>query len=1048
MSNPEKAFLYKQVSSVQVPGFVIDKVGEDLVSPAQSPFKEGFIPDFSQAVTGYKRLKSSPQLVQVSPAHKRAFEMRYNPEGLIIWADEHGNLYGVLQNKGANVSDPDVKVEPRAPSGFTIWGIQDSDSILRTVRGSNMMRAAGIATEAIVRLTEPTHLQFKGQPVTLEEYKKRLVQRVWEDNHRRFKKRRSRQPATRADIPKLSQELQKMTFYITTLGRQVSERFVDLKYISSQGDLKRVMKRAFTFWNRHPRSSRTFDANNLEDIYEYFKTDLPAETARNYGKLHGGLDLLHVYPHLGNISLVGSIYDDDSIYGEPLGVGDEKVTEKQKLDEIKFLLQGIRDIEHGEGILNLIQSLVAAKHFPKEANIEEGFLDTFVLEYIKNRRWDQDFEGNVNNLVAFLNATDIVLLGEAHTDLRDRLFSVLGQDKTIYLGKVQLLNTYYDYSVVVDVDNIPLPEAESAEPLSPNLTEERKEELLGQIKQLFVLHQDHLVGYPWAGKDYFSFPKVSADILTAHQQLTKQDITDLVYWWTSRDLQQQLSQEYNQRTFGAFLLTISQVHAVDVQEALSNFKIDTKDPEIALKLARLNEFWELTSPTVHKAGNDFVHVVYNLIEDRDEAHYISHEAEVRSGIAMFGYGFITRHLHEIFNHRQVTVMLNRFSIDQAQALSEAIQCPRVIDPLMGDEPTARHLKLALTSVQVKNGQTADLAILTEGEASDTKESTFTYLQYLFASQDKDTITDEHLKQLLEFKISTDWLTDSVWQLIKTKKPLHPNSYLAQAIKEADFRAEELAGIVKIALDTYEGDLQKLDPTLKQLLESKRYSGTITAKTAAPLVWACMGFGIDLPELIKPCLDSTVNDVRFTSDVSFMSFLSVNTVYRSDDDLRRGMHYPTHPVYAMMSKGVAALPEELRRIFAEHSNDQSVIDSFATDILKQLFIDGYYRYYFGALVNIPCYPDPQINFESLLFPKGQSKFGYQISGIVHQDIWNILRLADPKVLRRFFKPAKLEDAKIRVEAAETEASRKGWLRLLDSPLAECFPKDLFEKISFQ
>ncbi|GEM_PF-3331465 len=1073
----ESPFLYRYVSSVSVPGFVIDKLGTDPIEAAQTPFKEGYLPDFSRLVTkkrGSKRL--TPGLIQVSTSQKRVFELRYGEKGNVFWTDEYGNPYNILQEKGGNVTNPDVRVEPRAPSGFIIWGIQDSDSILRTVRASNFMRSRHIGTEALVRLTEPEELRFKGIGVTREEFKQKLIQKVWAANHRKNTHLEGGWFAvTRNDVPRLAGELKDMTFYLSTLGRQVSERFHDLKYVNSDDDLKRIMERVFTFWNlkqeflRKKRGETVIlNSNNPADILKYFTTYLPTETAKNYAALHGNDDpnlaLIHTFPHLGNVSLAGTIYDLDSVYGEPLGLGDKAVTEDEIKDEIVCLIAGKKEWQQADGIMPLLDGL-ERKNFYQEGtdfdDIDRKFARTFALRYVEDRGWLNSVPANLEKIESVFRICQVYL--DTDKDAVIHLAKKTGKDNA---GLLYARSAFSDYpfSIMFDINKRPfqLPDGKDVSEDTTETTTEKekgKDELIKCVKTLLQLHQINLLSppatVPAKGKDFFSFETIDEGIVRLHHHvLSRADVANILRLHINGELEA-FASGYQPRTLGAFMLTLAQLNTKHLAEAAMSNVPSPDDPQFVEKLVRINEFLELLPPrgshSKMELVRDYIRNITRQEGDRGrDGFYLEREVNYKSAIALFGRGIITPHLHEMFNHRLFDVIMNEFTEKQAEVLQQAIECPDLVDKLMGPDHTSYLLRLALTGVQVRSGQTKDLAIMFYTD-KDTKPHISSALQYFFASQDKDQVADTKLRRVLSLDpdkkrqlTESSWTVNNIESLMRVGKTLHPNSFLASRLREGHLWVNDLAIILKTALDLNDGDLSKMDPALTEILENKEYGPMLSSDKVAGLVMSCIAFGVDLPEILDTAYAEGLNHYI---DI-FVNFLSDGRVRKEGDIYQRRESYPVNPVYKIMSEGISALPERVRLMFEGVEVNQEFINTFAADLLHALFTDdhgydGYFRNFFGGMLRSEGYPpETELGIKRYeKFTKSNGKFGWKIWGIVHPDIWNIISKADDKVLTDYVEN-KIPRGTVRVGITHP---RNGMHGERNTDLIECFPPHLYEKI---
>lgn len=394
MANSE---LYRPVNSIQVEGFTHSEIQGVTVPSKRIPFKEGHIPQFSCVAVGNKDENESNagSLRQISSHHGRSYEFPMGEEGPIIFSDEYDNIYTSLTTKGNNLtaSLPLITKEGNAPSGFRLHGLQDSDSMVRALRASELLRSHGIPTELFVKVIEPLQLPYKEEVISLDEFKKRLVQQVWEENANPDDES---EKLTRRDIPKLASALDNMTFFITIRAMQVPERINDFLHIGGEEDIKKIAIRAFRYINLEEQKKAQKDStytpqllpiptNGAELIGYYIgycTYVLPRIAAENIGKMHK-LGLVHKYPHIANISTVGSIYDLDSVQGELLGLGDPPVTREDTIKDAMEFIYG-----HANWPL---PSEVA--HLPLVENGEDIFRDKFIDTYAR----EMGYFGNIEH---------------------------------------------------------------------------------------------------------------------------------------------------------------------------------------------------------------------------------------------------------------------------------------------------------------------------------------------------------------------------------------------------------------------------------------------------------------------------------------------------------------------------------------------------------------------------------------------------------------------------------------------------------------------------
>lgn len=445
--NPE---IYKKVRSLLIPGYTFENVQGVSAMPKNTPFKDGHTP-FLSLVSVNGNMDSDQgifqdRLVRISPIHGRSYEIRFGQAGNVYWSDEYGNVYSTLTTKGNNLNYPKVFKNDVSPSGFLVYGLQDSDSMVRILRGSELLRSNNVETEIILKVIEPQQLPIGEQLVSVADFKRNLIHQVWEENVDKdsIDQQVELKKVTREDIPALSSVLDKMTFFITVRGHQVSERIQDLTQPETKGEFVGIMQRVFSYVNKieeiksRKDSSYTpdlFDAEKDEDIEKYLTEYLSYKLAVNFAKLHN-LELVHFFPHSGNISAVGSIYDLDSIRGEILGIGDNPVTEEDIKRDINYLIDGQADSSGVTGVLDLLQQ----KGFiNKEKDLKTNFKHNFYKEYVAKRGWDTDILGNLGKIYSFFDKF-------ATSEFRDNMMAY-------YLSKISQ-QIGWDYPYPEDITKI------------------------------------------------------------------------------------------------------------------------------------------------------------------------------------------------------------------------------------------------------------------------------------------------------------------------------------------------------------------------------------------------------------------------------------------------------------------------------------------------------------------------------------------------------------------------------------------------------------------
>jgi len=360
------------------------------------PFKDGDISLFSQASILPRQSEVLPHqskdLIQISPSHGRSYQINLGHDPRLFFSDEFGNIYSTVTTKGNNLQRVRARKSEQTPSGFAVLGLHESDSMVRVLRASALMRRAGIDTELIFKVLEPGEFPFQPEIIPAPEIKRKLVEDIWiGDSPDRVGVR-----VEKEDIADLSRYLENTTFFITVRGMQVAERLVDLNHCQTKKEFLGLMVRVFNYVNKAQElrgNQKRFDAAKTDDIIDYFTDYLPKKIATNIAKMHN-LGLMHHYPTDHNITLAGALVDLDSVTGPKLELGDNEHTQEDFVDEADKILTYIASHESVSTRLG---------HFVKvdEQNMQE-IKKNFIKTYIKERGWEEDIIGNAPKIFNLL----------------------------------------------------------------------------------------------------------------------------------------------------------------------------------------------------------------------------------------------------------------------------------------------------------------------------------------------------------------------------------------------------------------------------------------------------------------------------------------------------------------------------------------------------------------------------------------------------------------------------------------------------------------------
>jgi len=311
-----------ELSTTDIPGWVHTSLqGEEIFDasiPAELQLPEDSTPVVLNNEVAHLFESSERDLYHVSKNHGRSYEMGPNASRnrlarIAIWHDEVDNPYTSFSLKGNNFSRGTVMESSTAPSGYIPMGLLESDALLRVIRSSRMLRQAGISTEWISRVFEPQSLIYKGELVSQEEYKRRLL--VDTANEKGIE-----------EMVKISSALEPMTFFITGRSMEINDRLADFNLDTPKTASDR-MKHIFRVYNATHSNDEDFRPlyySREADRTRFFRHIFPSLLGENLAKLHN-IGLVHTFPTLSNVTILGGIIDLDSVRGLPLEMDDKPV---------------------------------------------------------------------------------------------------------------------------------------------------------------------------------------------------------------------------------------------------------------------------------------------------------------------------------------------------------------------------------------------------------------------------------------------------------------------------------------------------------------------------------------------------------------------------------------------------------------------------------------------------------------------------------------------------------------------------------------------------
>jgi len=347
LMNPESK-LYNATTLVKTPSHVVRNLGGE--EQIYDLFSKRDLAKFSIGVTSavgdVKPEAGKPvSLVKVSPLHGRSYEVRFDGEENVVWADEFGNFYSTFTTKGNNFENPYIMHVDNVPSGLSVYGLMDQDCLLRVTRASKKMASMGIETELVTGIMVPEKIPYKGKNVSQAELKEALLEDFAakerpEELNALFSRTFSfENPPTLENARKY---LDGNYFIILVRAMQVSERLDDLKQVDTREEYKMLLSKAFDFVNFTEKNKAEKDPSYVPQIFDIEKRGdddkfltkyLPSKLGITLATMHNA-GLAHVHPVPCNTSLVGSLVDLDGVIGEPLDLGDEAISVDDKIEDV------------------------------------------------------------------------------------------------------------------------------------------------------------------------------------------------------------------------------------------------------------------------------------------------------------------------------------------------------------------------------------------------------------------------------------------------------------------------------------------------------------------------------------------------------------------------------------------------------------------------------------------------------------------------------------------------------------------------------------------
>lgn len=294
------------------------------------------------AVSGFEKISDAHgRNLTESASSKRA-----------VWTGEYlGDIFGARSVKGASTSDAYLEEGENGEYDVRAHGLTDDVALPRLLRASDFLRKNGLPTEAIRSVSDLTGVRVKGKEIPIDEWEKEELERVkneFPDLYGAFKT-----------------FLKETKFIVIERDVQVDERIRDLKLAHGEKRLKEFMAPIFKWLNVATASRNSgiisgtprpdkFD-DTAESFDRYFESYLPSQMGIYLGRLHK-LGVIHGSSHDQNWSVVGTLYDADTISGKPIFSDDDSPTAADFEADVWTSLETINSLNEDLGYAGELKS--------------------------------------------------------------------------------------------------------------------------------------------------------------------------------------------------------------------------------------------------------------------------------------------------------------------------------------------------------------------------------------------------------------------------------------------------------------------------------------------------------------------------------------------------------------------------------------------------------------------------------------------------------------------------------------------------------------------
>ncbi len=526
------------------------------------------------------------------------------------------------------------------------------------------------------------------------------------------------------------------------------------------------------------------------------------------------------------------------------------------------------------------------------------------------------------------------------------------------------------------VDNGEKPKVDVAN-LTEQLHPEKENRTLNLFHSLLSAHQKHLEQFPATGKDYFSFPELSAELKASLGNLNQEEVSDLVAFWISSIGVEELKKTYGCRAVGYVVHNLIEERTTMVIDGLNAYVPELCGVDEEQRFYKqIERIFELGFSS-EKAIGDAIVVPEELQGKLYDNQKLAYNAEKIAALNVFKAGIKTKEFQELYDEHNLVFLLDEDCVPSLYALFEESLA-------LNDSKIKKETSFLIIGAQIRSRIQIDLTILSL-LVQDEPEETNLLLSFFYASQSDDA-TPAEVRQQLErgFTLSANDSVDIIAGLISAGEIINENSIFFKKIKELEFTGDNLAEIIVSAIDKNDGDWSKIDPLIRNFVETRFSKCTLSVKGFSEIISLFVGFQKELPIFLQEYFSQEEN-LRILEDFKF-DFINV----RTKDKYGYQGFYPSPPRNFFLSRGFIVLPEVIRKTYLEKTElIKTSAKAAGGNLLNAIFESGYLNdYFYGRDI----YPDRKGKIED---------FDGRYFELVHKDIWDILSKAGIEVFHDFF-----------------------------------------------